>query len=176
MNYSPKIITNMNKSFLLLTTLFLSLAATAQEDLPSFTVGKIRYQIVDEAQHWAQVTSPASGHYQGITSSDMASTVTYNGVDYTVYGIGPGAFVDATVTGLLTLPDGLIYIDNGAFDGAGGDVSGIRIGQKPFCGHGAKEAPFALDARRSRHAGEERRRRKALDRLRVERRNAGKLP
>ncbi len=117
----------MNKSFLLLTTLFLSLAATAQEDLPSFTVGKIRYQIVDEAQHWAQVTSPASGHYQGITSSDMASTVTYNGVDYTVYGIGPGAFVDATVTGLLTLPDGLIYIDNGAFDGAGGDGSGIRI-------------------------------------------------
>ena len=115
----------MRKSFLLLAAVLLSLTAFAQEDLPSFVSGKIRYQIVDEAQRWAQITNPASGSYRDIGTSDFVSTVTYNGVEYTVYGIGPGAFMNATLTGLVTLPEGFIYIDNGAFDGCEG--GGIRI-------------------------------------------------
>ena len=118
----------MKKTLLLITATLLALALSAQENLPTFKSGKIYYQIVDEAQHWAQITAPTTGTpYNGITSSDLASTVTYEGVQYTVYGVGPGAFMNATLSGLLTLPDGLIYIDNGAFDGAGGDGSGIRI-------------------------------------------------
>ena len=117
----------MKKTIFLFAAALVALAAVAQEDLPSFTSGRIRYQIVDEAQRWAQITCPASGSYQGITSADLASTVTYNGVEYNVYGVGPGAFMNASLSGLLTLPDGLIYIDNGAFDNAGGDGSGIRI-------------------------------------------------
>ena len=111
---------------LLVTALVAVLSVTAQDDYPTFKSGKIYYQIVDQGNRWAQITQPTNGTpYQDIGTNDLVSTVTYEGVQYTVYGIGPGAFMNATVAGLVTLPDGFVYIDNGAFDGCEG--GGIRI-------------------------------------------------
>ncbi|MBR1803939.1 MAG: leucine-rich repeat protein [Muribaculaceae bacterium] len=111
----------MKKIFTLIIATCLLLVANAQ----NFKVGKIYYQVVDESQHWAQIVAPDNGSYQNIGTSDLSSTVTYNNKTYNVLGIGPGAFMNGTVSSLCTLPDGLIYIDNGAFDNCEG--GGIRI-------------------------------------------------
>ena len=113
----------MKKLLTFIAAVFILMAANAQ----SFKVGKIYYEVVDESQNWVQIVAPENGSYQGIASADLAATVTYNNKTYTVYGVGPGAFMNAALSGLLTLPDGFLYIDNGAFDGSGGDGSGIRI-------------------------------------------------
>ncbi|MBQ7691269.1 MAG: leucine-rich repeat protein [Muribaculaceae bacterium] len=120
----------MKKTFFCLAAMLFSLVATAQDDYPTFKSGKLYYQIVDQTNHWAQVTAPTNGNpYQDIGTSDFSATVTHEGVEYTVYGIGPGAFMNATLTGMVTLPEGMIYIDNGAFDGSGNSSggSGVRL-------------------------------------------------
>ncbi|MBO4870671.1 MAG: leucine-rich repeat protein [Muribaculaceae bacterium] len=112
----------MKKLLTIIAAVFILMAANAQE----FYVGKIRYQIVDETQKWVQIIAPENGSYSDIVTGDLAATVTYNNKTYTVFGIGPGAFQNATLTGMVTLPEGLIYIDNGAFDGCG-NGTGVRL-------------------------------------------------
>ncbi|MBO4870670.1 MAG: leucine-rich repeat protein [Muribaculaceae bacterium] len=91
-----------------------------------FTSGKLRYEVVDETNKWVRVVVKNPNNpddiYQNITTNDFSATVTNGGVEYTVLGVGPGAFQKATFSenSVIRLPEGFIYIDNGAFDGAVG--------------------------------------------------------
>ena len=125
-------------STLLLLTLFIT-AAWAQDQLPSFTVGKFKYEIIDATQKWVQIApkreafgTPDDEEFQdtgyGMGKSDVGAIgrneipaqVTYNGETYYVKGIGAGAFVNCVLNSqtILELPEGMIYIDNEAFCGA----------------------------------------------------------
>ena len=118
----------------------LAVAAWAQDDqLPSFTVGKFKYEIIDATQKWVQIApkreamgTPDDDDYQdtgyGVgkngTGSEISGTaipaqVTYNGETYYVKGIGAGAFINCILNGQarIELPEGMIFIDNEAFCG-----------------------------------------------------------
>ncbi len=123
-------------SVLLLLALATSLA-WAQDELPSFTVGKFKYEIIDASQKWVQIApkreafgTPDESDYQdtgygmgkngtgaAISRNEIPAEVTYNGETYYVKGIGTGAFVNCILNGqgIIELPEGMIYIDNEAF-------------------------------------------------------------
>ena len=108
------------KTLLTLGVLLTALSANA------FTIGKINYDIIDEANSLVQI-GEASGDavYTNISSSDLQSKVTYNGKTYSVIGVGAGAFAAGTLSGNLVLPEGIIYIDEFAFERTTGN--GITI-------------------------------------------------
>lgn len=101
----------------------LALAVSAQT---FFTSGKLRYEVVDEANHWVRIVEKNPNNpddvYQNIATADFSATVTNGGVEYTVLGVGPGAFAKGSLAEntVTRLPEGFIYIDNGAFDGCTG--------------------------------------------------------
>ncbi len=99
----------------LTVALFASMWAQA-----SFKSGKLYYDIVDVARKWVQIVPPASGTYTGITSADFASTVTNGSSTYSVVGIGQAAFSGCKFEQILSLPEGLLYIDDTAFGKAEG--------------------------------------------------------
>ncbi len=122
----------MTKKLNLLVTALLAgltLSIQAQDDaLPSFNAGKFKYEIVDADNHWVQIApkSNGAGGYGTLTTNDFVSTVTYNGETYQVKGIGPNAFYGCALsTGRLVLPEGMIYIDDNAFEGA--EVGTLRL-------------------------------------------------
>ena len=122
----------MNQKFTLFVAALMAsmlLTIEAQDDaLPSFTAGKFKYEIVDAANHWVQIAPKANGAggYGALTTNDFVSTVTYNGETYQVKGIGANAFYNCTLsTGRILLPEGMIYIDDGAFEGA--EVGTLRL-------------------------------------------------
>ena len=86
----------------------------------AFTVGKLSYDIVDPLNRLVQIANPGETAYTNVTSSDLTSTVTYNNKTYQVIGVGAGAFAQATLSGDLTLPEGILYIDDQAFSKASG--------------------------------------------------------
>ena len=130
----------MKKFFTLLCAVLIALMVYAQDEpLPSFTVGQFKYEIVDANQRWVQIApkreaygTPDDDDYQdtgygmgknetgpSIQGTAIPAEVTYNGQTYYVKGIGAGAFVNCILNGaaILTLPEGMIYIDNDAFCG-----------------------------------------------------------
>ena len=113
----------MKKLFTLCSVAVLALAVNAQT---FFTSGKLRYEVVDEANRWVRIVDKNPDNpddvYQNIATADFSATVTSGGVEYTVLGVGPGAFAKAVFpeNAVVRLPEGFIYIDNGAFDGATG--------------------------------------------------------
>lgn len=126
----------MNCSKLL--TIIIALAAALAAN--AFTVGKLNYEIVDNSRKWVEITAPPSGSYSGIVSADLTPTVTHNGTTYQVAGIGQGAFANSVFTQILTLPEGLLYIDNAAFNKAEGlsvklPVSLMLLSETAFAGN-----------------------------------------
>lgn len=112
----------MKTKLLLLLITFCALSANA------FKVGKINYTIIDDANKWVEIAPlPNDAAYSNIKSSDLSATVTYDNVTYTVVGIGEYAFCNATFSGTLRLPEGLLYIGASAFSFAGGESSGVRV-------------------------------------------------
>ncbi len=113
----------MKKLFTLCSVALLILAAQAQT---VFTSGKLRYEVVNEANRWVRIVeknpSNPDDAYQNIATADFSATVTNGGVEYTVLGVGPGAFAKGSLSEntVTRLPEGFIYIDNGAFDGCTG--------------------------------------------------------
>ncbi|MBR6282852.1 MAG: leucine-rich repeat protein [Muribaculaceae bacterium] len=96
--------------------------------LPSFTSGKFKYEIVDAANHWVQIApkNVDGGGYGSLVTNDFKSEVTYNGETYQVKGVGAYAFYNCSLsTGRLVLPEGMIYIDDNAFEGA--EVGTMRL-------------------------------------------------
>lgn len=90
----------------------------------SFKSGKFYYEVVGGNQ--VQIVAGPSA-YSNITTSDFVTTVTNGGTEYTVVGVGIGAFKSATTTSLCKLPEGYLYIDSCAFAGAIGASGGIRV-------------------------------------------------
>ncbi|MBP3738206.1 MAG: leucine-rich repeat protein [Muribaculaceae bacterium] len=128
----------MKRFFTLLGLLLLVTSLYAQDEtLPSFTVGKFKYEIVDATQKWVQIAAkrepygtPDDDEYQdtgyglgkndtgtAIGRNEIPAQVTYNGETYYVKGIGAGAFVNCRLNnqGIIELPAGMLYIDNSAF-------------------------------------------------------------
>ena len=110
-------------SYLFFAVVVGALMTTAQT---FFTSGKLRYEVVDETNKLVRIVVKNPNNpddvYQNIVPNDFSATVTNGGVEYTVLGVGPGAFQKATFPEnlVIRLPEGFIYIDNGAFDGAEG--------------------------------------------------------
>ena len=114
------------KAFNILATMALAtctLTATAQSIGTTFSSGKLKYQIVSNNNE-VQIAPNGDNAYSGISQSDFASTVSYNGRTYKVIGVGAGAFSLAKFSGNISLPEGIWYIDNAAFITAeGGNVT-----------------------------------------------------
>ena len=113
----------MKKLFTILGLSLMSLALSAQT---FFTSGKLRYEVVDETNKWVRIVEKNASNpddaYQNIATADFSATVTNGGVEYTVLGVGPGAFAKGSLSEntVTRLPEGFLYIDNGAFDGCSG--------------------------------------------------------
>ena len=108
----------MKRYFTLLSVSLLALCALAQTQ---FTSGKFKYEVIEGTDNWVQIipksTSENGAGYSNLVSSDFKTSVTYNGVTYTVVGIGANAFYRCTLNdqAILQLPEGYIFIDEGAF-------------------------------------------------------------
>ena len=108
----------MKKYFTFLLVCLLAMCALAQTQ---FTSGKFKYEVIEGTDNWVQIipksTSESGAGYSNLVSSDFKTSVTYNGVTYTVVGIGANAFYKCTLNdqAILQLPEGFIFIDEGAF-------------------------------------------------------------
>ncbi|MBO4871694.1 MAG: leucine-rich repeat protein [Muribaculaceae bacterium] len=154
----------MKKFFTLLCTVLIALIVYAQDEpLPSFTVGRFKYEIIDASQKWVQIApkreaigTPDDDDYQdtgyglgpngtgvAIGRNDIPATVTYNGETYYVKGIGAGAFVNCILNGqaIIELPEGMIFIDNEAF-------CNTEMGSLKLCNTLQYIAEYAFDGNR----------------------------
>ena len=108
----------MKRYFTLLSVSLLAMCALAQLQ---FTSGKFKYEVIEGTDNMVQIipksTSENGAGYSNLVSSDFKTSVTYNGVTYTVVGIGANAFYKCTLNeqAILQLPEGFIFIDEGAF-------------------------------------------------------------
>ena len=108
----------MRRFFTLLTVSMLAMCSLAQLQ---FTSGKFKYEVIEGTDTLVQIipksTSENGAGYSNLVSSDFKTSVTYNGVTYTVVGIGANAFYKCTLNeqAILQLPEGFIFIDEGAF-------------------------------------------------------------
>ena len=148
---------------MLLLALFAVTAMAQDDQLPSFTVGRFKYEIIDAAQKWVQIapkreaySTPDDDDYQdtgyglgpngagvAIGRNDIKAEVTYNGETYYVKGIGAGAFVNCILNGqgIIELPDGMIFIDNNAF-------TNCEAGSLKLCSTLQYIAEYAFDSNR----------------------------
>ena len=115
---NPPYETNMKRYFTLLTVSLLAVCALAQTQ---FTSGKFKYEVIEGTDNWVQIipksTSESGAGYSNLVSADFKTSVTYDGVTYTVVGIGANAFYKCKLNeqAILQLPEGFIFIDEGAF-------------------------------------------------------------
>ena len=107
----------MNIKNIIIAVIALSASLAAQ----AFTVGGINYNIIDSRNHLVEIAPPSGDTpYTGLTTDKLKTSVSSGGVTYTVVGIGPEAFANATWDNTLQLPEGYLYIDASAFTGAEG--------------------------------------------------------
>ena len=96
----------------------LAVCALAQTQ---FTSGKFKYEVIEGTDNMVQIIPKSNSEngagYSNLMSADFKSSVTYGGVTYAVVGIGANAFYKCTLNeqGILQLPEGIIFIDEGAF-------------------------------------------------------------
>ena len=108
----------MKKILLLLFGLTIAVCAMAQMQ---FTSGKFKYEVIEGTDNLVQIipksTSENGAGYSNLVSADFKTSVTYDGVTYTVVGIGANAFYKCKLNeqAILQLPEGYIFIDEGAF-------------------------------------------------------------
>ena len=108
----------MKRYFTLLTVSLLAMCSLAQLQ---FTSGKFKYEVIEGTDNWVQIIPKSNSEngagYSNLVSSDFKTTVTYDGVTYTVVGIGANAFYRCTLNeqAILQLPEGYFFIDAGAF-------------------------------------------------------------
>ncbi len=108
----------MKRQFTFLSVCLLAVCALAQTQ---FTLGKFKYEVIEGTDNMVQIipksNSESGAGYSNLVSSDFQSSVTYNGVTYSVVGIGANAFYRCKLNeqAILQLPEGFIFIDEGAF-------------------------------------------------------------
>ena len=118
----------------------IALIATITATAQTFTSGRLTYQVVTN-NHEVFVAPSASGApYSNIGSNDLVTEVTYQNQKYKVIGIGAGAFVQATISGNMIIPEGYIYIDNYAFSETDGvmvkiPASATQVSPTAFAGN-----------------------------------------
>ena len=123
--------------FALLLALFLGMgtANAAQFSAVCSTGQTLYYNITDATNHYVEITCPGNpynGQWDGFTKPTGAitlpSSVTYNGVNYTVKAIGEFAFYKCSgLTGTLTIPSSVNTIGNDAFNGCSGFTGSLTI-------------------------------------------------
>ena len=118
----------MRRYFTFLLASLLAVCALAQMQ---FTSGKFKYEVIEGTDNMVQIIPKSNSEngagYSNLFSSDFKSSVTYNGVTYAVVGIGANAFYRCTLNdqGILQLPEGIIFIDEGAFSYA--EVGSLKM-------------------------------------------------
>ena len=98
------------------------------------------YNIIDATNHYVEITCPGANTsipWDGFTKPTgnitLPSTVTYNGVTYTVTKIGYGAFHGCSgLVGTLTIPNTVISIRGYAFSGCSGFTGSLSIPNTVF--------------------------------------------
>ena len=103
--------------------------AEAQNYELHYVNGKLTVEkrpIINEGGAVYEITEPNDGREAGVAFEDgvvengeyeIPSAVSHEGKNYTVTGIGAGAFNDNTALIQITIPETVIYIDCGAFTG-----------------------------------------------------------
>ena len=118
----------MKRFFTLLTVSLLAMCSLAQLQ---FTSGKFKYEVIEGTDNWVQIIPKSNSEdgagYSNLFSSDFQSSVTYDGVTYSVVGIGANAFYKCKLNdqAILQLPEGIIFIDAGAFSYA--EVGSLKM-------------------------------------------------
>ena len=102
--------TRAKKTLLALFAVLIPLLASAHD----FKVNGIYYNITSEADKTVEVTYDAfNTRYSGVIT--IPTTVTYNGVAYSVTKIGQEAFSSCGSLTAITLPEGVTWIGGGGF-------------------------------------------------------------
>ena len=93
------------------------------------------YNIIDATNHYVEITCPNTSYpyWEGFTKPTgnitFPSTVTYNGITYTVTKIGAMAFDECDgLTGPLTIPNSVTEIGGAAFQQCNGFTGMLTIG------------------------------------------------
>ena len=100
--------------------LFLALVATTALWAEDFSVNGIYYNILADKTNEVEVTYCSSGYAGSVT---IPSTVTYNGVIYSVTSIGNWAFIDCSGLTSITIPNSVTSIGESAFSECSGLTS-----------------------------------------------------
>ena len=93
------------------------------------------YNITDATNHYVEITCPGTpgtacwnGYTKPTGNITLPSSVTYNGVNYTVKAIGEHAFYECSgLTGTLTIPNTVTTIGENAFHGCSGFTGSLTI-------------------------------------------------
>ena len=86
-----------------------------------FTVGGLKYEVIDNNSNYVQVARQNSSAISG--SVVIPSTVTYDGTTYSVTFIGYEAFAYCRGLTSVTIPNSVTSIGGGAFEGCSGLTS-----------------------------------------------------
>ena len=120
----------MKKLFIITALMALAVNGAAQEIHYDFSVinstgYELFYRIVDEQNHWVEITYPCQNgdnYYWGYDKPEdkliLADTITHQGTDYYLIAIGDHAFCGCTgLRGALEFPETIQSIGAGAFKG-----------------------------------------------------------
>ena len=133
-----KIVLSIPKGvFALLLALFLGMGTAYAHDFSAVcsTGQTLYYNIIDATNHYVEITCPGANTsipWDGFTKPTgnitLPSTVTYNGVTYTVTKIGYCAFHGCSgLVGTLTIPNTVVSIRGHAFSGCSGFTGSLSI-------------------------------------------------
>ena len=100
----------MKKQLLLLVMIFLPIVALAEK----VKIDGLYYEL-DSYTQTAKVSRNNPGTYYDRTIISIPSSISYNGVNYKVAGIGAWTFDNAVNLTSITIPEGVTYIEENAF-------------------------------------------------------------
>lgn len=81
-----------------------------------FKVDVLTYTVIGEDPYAVEVSIPQQLEVKPTGNVVIPSSITYDGVDYAVTGIGLQAFVDSREMTSVVIPESIEYIGNGAFE------------------------------------------------------------
>ncbi|MBO7618771.1 MAG: leucine-rich repeat protein [Bacteroidales bacterium] len=122
--------------FALLLALFLGMGTAYAYDFSEVYSGKTFYfNITDATHHYVELTYPGTltepwgGHVQPTGNVTLPSTISHDGTNYTVTGIGEYAFFRCDgLTGSLTIPNTVTEIGEFAFQVCDGFTGSLNLG------------------------------------------------